>query len=539
VKNFQSKSFRRQSGVTTLAISLMLLAILTVAALFAASFGVFEQRTAGSEYRHKLAFQAAEAGLNQSVEYIKANAGLLLSDDGTEGGWFAGGMRWQPCSQPKPASMLVDPCQAEPASRRASMYRYVGPNQTGDGTLPLGEIFPGQQTFNVAGGTGVAGGKFATRYDTYAALCRLDMTNPAAPVCALTGGRDGSLSITLVSRGQLTDESADAIVKQSFGTYRTIGRGPDAPLIAASSAGAGNAQIVPNHAAGEPDYPGQKPSGILSIWAAGDADISSGASFATCRFWAWADNFDSGEPTTALQRDQNGVCFTCSCNDLCPKGLISGNASSCGVTPNFLEGEDILDVDGGKSDAEIPRRDSSYFPQDLFAYTFGIPSSSADSYLADEATSISNCGSSELNADSGGLYWYANPEISGLAPPLATCVLDGSQLPPGSPLYPGNRKQVGTLKHPVVLVSDGPVRLNAGVIFYGVIYIRSKAGTGNLLDASGSPQVYGAVVLEGDATIAGSPMLVYNQKVLDNIMNSPAFLHLAPVAGSWSDDVQR
>lgn len=542
-------SRRRQRGVTTLAISLMLLAILTVAVLFATSFGIFEQRTASSEYRHKLAFQAAEAGLNQAAEYLKANAGKLLSTDGANGGWFAGGsaLRWSPCDSngdgqvtaaDKPAAMAIDPCMAEPnPTRRARMYRYTGTDAALGGVLPLQELLPANQTFTSVGGTGITGGKFTAQYDTYAALCRLDTTDVNNPVCTLSPTRDGSLSVTLVSRGRLVDESADAIVKQSFGTYRTIGRGPDAPLIAAASVGAGNAQIVPNPNAGRPAFPGQKPSNLLSIWAQGDADISSGASFATCRFWGWADNYSASETTTALERDQDGVCFTCTCNNLCPKALLSGNASSCGGTTNFLEGEDILDVDGGKSDAQPKRIDSAYFPADLFAYAFGIPSSSADHYLADQATSIASCG--ELTAQSAGLYWYSNPEISGVTPPLPTCELVGTSLPAGSPLYPGGRKQVGTLKHPVVLVSDGPVKLNAGVIFYGVIYVRSKAGSGSLLDASGSPQVYGAIVLEGAANIAGQPTIVYNQKVMDNILNSPAFLHLGPVAGSWSDDVQR
>lgn len=531
---------RHQSGVTTLTITLLLLGILTVAALFAASFGVLEQRTVASEYRHKLAFQAAEAGLNQAAEYVKANSARLASDDAGKGGWFAvGDVRWQPCSQPKPAAMAIDPCLAEPdLNRQAHMYRYRGAGGVETGVLPLSELFGANQTFTDAGGDGTAANKFATSYQTYATLCRLD-TSVTPAVCSTNPGLDGSLTVTLVSRGQLTGESADAIVKQSFGTYRSLGRGPDAPLITSATLGAGNAQIVPNPQAGEPDYPGASGPEKLSIWSKLDADITSGASFATCNFWAWQENFAAGESTTAVERDRHGVCFTCSCNNLCPKGLISGNANACPGVGSFIEGQDILDVDGGKSDATIPRRDSSYFPDDLFAYAFGKPSASAERYLRDEATNIADCSAANLNADSGGLYWYSDPKVSGVAPPLADCVLDGTALPSGSFLYPGGRKQIGTLENPVVLVSDGPVQLNAGVIFYGMIYIRAKAGTGDLLKASGSPQVYGAVVIEGAATIAGAPMLIYNQEVLDNIFDSPTFLHLAPVAGSWSDDVPR
>lgn len=530
---------RRQSGVTTLTITMLLLAILTVAALFAASSGILEQRTAASEYRYKLAFQAAEAGLGQAAEFVKINSGKILSADATEGGWFAtGGVRWQPCTTALPAGMEVDPCNAETnATRRSQLYRYVG---TTNGVLPLGESFTAalvdNQTFNNSGGTGETGSKFATTYKTYATLCRMNQL--VNPTCTTGAAGDGSFMVTLVSRGQLADESADAIVKESFGTYRSIGRGPDAPLIAAAVNGAGNAQIVPNPNAGDPELPGGVGAEKLSIWAQGDADISSGASFATCNAWAWLSQSTAGETTTPLQREQLGVCFTCSCDGLCPKGLISGNAAHCDG-PSFLEGQDILDVDGGKSDAEIPRRDSSYFPQDLFAYTFGVPSSGADRYLEDKATSISTCDSTQLNANSGGLYWYANPKLTGLTPPLASCDLAGTALPSGSFLYPGGRKQIGSFKHPVVLVTDGPVKLSSGLIFYGVIYVRAKAGAGELVSATGSPQVYGSVVLEGPGSMGGTPSLIYNKQVLENILNSPAFLHLAPVAGSWSDDVQR
>ena len=512
---------RRQFGVTTLAITLMLLAILTVAALFAASFGIFEQRSAASEYRHKLAFQAAEAGLNQGGEFVKANVATMISGD--TGGWFEPGKtRWQPCSDTKPATMVVDPCQSEPnASRRALMYRYVGTDNTG--VLPLSEMFPAQQTFTSAGGTGDAGSKFATSYNAYATLCRLDNTVSPA-VCSLNPVRDGSLTLSLVSRGQLTDESADAIVKETFGTYRSIGRGPDAPLIAAASIGLGNAQIVPNPDAGDPDYSGGSTGNALSVWAKGDADVSS-ASFATCQLNDWMDNYGVNAPPTAQQR-ADGVCFTCSCGGLCPEpnnALLSGAATGCAGGTSRGENYDVLDVDG-KSDASPPMLDSTYFPSDLFAYTFGIPSSAADDYLESQATNVNDC-STELTTSSAGLYWYSNPKVSGASPPLPDCVIKGS---------------VGSLKNPVVLVSDGPVDLSKGtVVFYGVIYIRSKAGTGTLFKATGSPQIYGSVVLEGDAKMSGTPMLIYNKNVIQNILNGPAFLHLAPVAGSWSDDVPR
>lgn len=487
----------RQRGITTLFITLVLLGVLTVITLFAASFGIFEQRTSGNEYRYKLAFQAAEAGLNQAAAYMKVNTSTMLSQ--ATGGWLApGNERWKPCTDPLPSGMAIDPCKAEPdATRRAQMYRYVGSTS---GVLPLTEVLPGgvAQTFTTSGGT--AG--FTTTYKVYATLCRQDITNAGSPNCSLAPAKEGTFYVTTVSRGQLTGEAGDALVKSSFGTYRTLAGAPDSPLIAAGVAiGLGNAQIIPNPDAGGFGIP-------VSIWAKGNASVSSGASFATCHLGAWLGN--PGNPAPSQSDLLNGVCASCSCNNLCPGyGLLSGAATGCGGTTRY-EGEDILDVDSNVSDAGI--RDSKYFPPDLFAYIFGVPSTSAVNYLTTNALAITDC--STLDATSAGLIWYT---------PTTSCSL----------------ATVGSLQDPVVLVSNGPVDIQAGGTVYGIVYVRDTAGTGNIFVAHGTPQIYGSVILEGDANLSGTPTIIYNKTVLQNVLNSSQFLRVGPIAGSWSDDVPR
>lgn len=487
----------RQRGVSTLLIAMLLLAILTVITLFATSVGVFEQRTSGNEYRYKLAFQAAEAGLNQSVEYIKLNTRRMLSS--TTGGWFfPGNPRWQPCGNALPAGMKVDPCLAEPDSaRRASMYRYVGGT---NGVLPLSEALPGgaSQTFSTTGGSS----QFGTSYETYATLCRLDMST-TVPSCSLAPSTEGLFYVTLVSNGAIGAESASATVKQSFGTFRLLGRGPDAPLITAGVAiGLGNAQIIPNSDAGGFGVP-------VSVWAKGNANVD-GASFATCQLGEWLANY--GTPAPTGEDLVNGVCASCTCNGLCPgSGLLSGDAKSCAVAKDKIEGEDVLDVDSNFSDASPKLRDSKYFPPDLFAYVFGVPSSSAESYLTANATQITDC--STLNAASSGLLWYTG---------TADCKLAGV---------------VGSLLAPTVLVSNAKIEIAAGGQVFGILFVRSTAGTGDLIKATGSPQIYGSVILQGDANLAGTPTIVFNKTVLQNILNSPQFLRYGPIPGSWSDSL--
>ena len=253
---------KHQRGAATLFIALTLLAILTVVSIFAANVGYFETRTSGNDYRHKLAFQAAEAGLNQAIEFLKVNSAELVSA-GTGGWLIPGAERWVPCDTAAPSGMAYDPCKAEAdVGRRSRMYRYVG---TTNGVLPLSEDMPGgtNQIFTSTGGaTELGAGGFTTAYNTYASLCRLDISS-GVPRCSLVPTDEGTFFITVISEGTLQNENTKSRLKQSFASYRMLGRQPDAPLIAAGTASLqGSVEVVPN--------PNGAGFGIpLSVWASG------------------------------------------------------------------------------------------------------------------------------------------------------------------------------------------------------------------------------------------------------------------------------
>ncbi|HZH42876.1 MAG TPA: PilX N-terminal domain-containing pilus assembly protein [Lysobacter sp.] len=486
----------RQRGVSTLLIAMVLLAILTIVTLFAARFAISEQRTAGNEYRYKIAFQVAEAGLNQALEFVKVNTAAMLSS--AAGGWFdPNAPLWMPCSAPKPADMAIDPCLAEPdASVREKMYRYVGGNGANQGRLPLEGVLPAAATIaNV--------GDFEASYQTYATLCRLDLSS-GTPRCELDPESNSAFYVTIVSRGTLPGENAAATIKQSFGTFRLLGASPAAPLIAAgTSIGLGNAQIIPNPNAGGHGVP-------VSIWSKGDAEVD-GASFATCQLGEWLANF--GTPAPSPTDLLNGVCESCTCNGLCPGyGLLSGNAKSCPIGKDKLEGEDVLDDDGDKSDASPRVLDSKYFPPDLFEYVFGVPSATANAYLTANAKQITDCGT--LGPSSSGLHWYTGTD---------ECQVG----------------DVGSLERPVVLVSNAKVGINANSQFFGIVFVRSMAGGAGteVFSANGNAQIYGSVILEGSAKMGGTPTIVFNRAVLNNVMNSPDFLRYGPIPGSWADSL--
>jgi Tfp pilus assembly protein PilX len=512
---------KHQRGAATLFIAVSLLAILTVVSIFAANVGYFEQRASANEYRHKLAFQAAEAGVNQAIEFLKANSAELVSR-GTGGWLFPGSERWIPCSDALPAGMTYDPCSAETdTARRSRMYRYVG---TTNGVLPLSEDMQGggNQTFTSTGGSSALGaGGFTTTYKTYATLCRLDVSS-GVPHCSLVPTDEGTFFITIASEGSLENENTTSMLKQSFASFRLLGRQPDAPLIAAGTTTAlGSAELVPNPNAGGFGVP-------ISIWAKANADVA-GSDFSTCHLGEWLNNVGSGSAPTA-EEVVNGVCESCSCSGLRRGfGFLSGKYVDPSGGATRIEGIDILDVESGSTpDVNVDgAKDSTYFPSDLFEYVFGIPDtpavvapspnpkpSGAVKYLTENATQITDCAT--LGTASSGLFWYTG---------TSTCNIDGD---------------TGTVTEPVVLVSDAQVKLSGGPRFFGIIYVRDDylAPGSAFLDSAGGGQVYGAVILEGSSSISGGPQIIFNKVALQNIFNSPKFMRYGTVPGSWSDSVR-
>lgn len=493
---------RLQQGVSTLLVAMLFLAILTVVALFGAKVGLSEQRTSGNEYRYKLAFQVAESGLGQAIEFMKSNSRNLVNS--ATGGWLHDGdPYWVPCTVS--FSGAVDPCAQLPAAVAAGSYRYVGPTSSDkSGRLPLTKVQ-----------SGTVGG-FASDFDAFATLCRLDTSVPGNPFCSLSPSSEGTYYVTITSVGRLTNENATASVRQAFGTFRLLGRAPDAPLIAAGTVEAlGNSQLVPNPNAAGFGIP-------VSVWSKLSATIDQ-ASFATCHLSSWLANGSLG--SDARDSLVDGVCKDCTCNGLCPEtgGLISGDAKSCAVAKDKLEGEDILDVDSNYSDASPKLRDSKYFPPDLFAYVFGIPGSNSDDYLNKNAKQVATCDPASFAG--GGLFWYRGS---------ADCDMGGGI--------------VGSVQDPVVLVSDAPVLTKAGGQFFGIIFVRSKYQDGTPTPAAsakeyiksvGGAQFYGAVLLDGKGSLAGNPSIVYNKAVLQNVLNSPSFIRYAAIPGTWSDTIKQ
>lgn len=522
-------NLRHQSGLSTLMMAVILLVVLLMMSLFASRFQIFEQKTSVNKVRSAMAASVSEAAINQGLEYIKANAKFVVSDKEAVGavpaGWLSASTpRWEPCSNPVDAGEF-DPCLAEvDEDRRARMYRFVSDGET---RLPLENIFDNPQVFDQVGA-------YDANYDVFATLCRVDTeTNPAVPDCALEPPTPGPIAITLVSRANLPSENARSTVKSTIATARIISNPPNVPLIAAGIvSGLGSAEIVPNPNAGGVGVP-------LSIWTNSNVDITKEAggagAFATCHLGEFLQNFSGANGPEFY--DGITKCTSCTCSGLPPdRGLISGKDPG---TPGY-EGIDVMDIDGN-ANGDLP--DTSYFPREplddpnnnfddsVFEYTFGVdvvdegstavrmdcitdenPGGNCETqFLLDiGATIINDC--SSLSAASEGVYWV-----------VGACAIN---------------QQVGTPSAPVALIVDGCLDVKGQTEFYGLLYVRAGcANPDEAFSAAGGGQIYGAVVSDGGVKIRGSIQMIYNEAVLNNLGNSPAFMRFGFLPGSWSDDV--
>lgn len=517
--NATPRSIKRQTGMATLTVAVIMLFLLLVAALFAVRLNGFEQRSAINENRIQLAATVAEAGLNQGLELVKAAARVVASESPAVGtapaGWLAPGLeRWQPCSVAPPAGMM-DPCLSEPnAARRATMYRYLSAGST---ALPLAEYTGSAQVFEDVGA-------FPVEYRVAATLCRIDSTDIGNPNCSFSPPTDHQVAITLVSEAVLPTEDTVARQRQIIATFRVIASPPNVPLVAASMlSGLGSAEIIPNPNAGGVGVP-------LSIWSGQDVNIDSGGTFRTCHLGEWLGNSPSGSPENydGIQR-----CENCTCQGLTTdRGLLSGKGGG-------NEGPDIMDVDNN-TNGTLP--DSSYFPLEpmddpnnrfddsIFEYVLGLDTTEEGATtprtdcISDEnpggncedqalydlgARIVANC--TAMNTSSAGLYWVRGD-----------CHMS---------------TQVGTPSNPVFMMVDGCISANANMQVYGLVYHRATtcADLDNGFSATGGGQIYGAVVTTSGVKIRGSVQFIYNQTVLNNLGNSPSFKRYGVVPSSWSD----
>lgn len=559
-----------EAGVTTLAITLILLVIVTVMVLFSSSVGFFEQRTTTNENRGRISQQAAEYALNLAGEYLKANRDKLISDVASEGGWLAAGAtkRWAKCSDVGSADSdfpAGHACLSEPdLTRRAELYFW-----TTDGTvngsqlLPYTDVIPDAANITRAA-TGTGGNaKFTTTSAVRALLCRLDTSVATNVHCALDPVAGNRVALTVISDAGLTNENgAKATVKETWASYSNAVPSSSVPLVASGLVtGLGNGNIVAN-----PDSQGNGSNLMASMWSPNNID--RGGSYISCQLSDFTGQLSGGAEWSMLRVKTDCPALAghgpgnppCNCpksppEDRTMKEDWSGHGTGGGGT--FHTGNDILDVSAGEPVCDstvnaitnncrtlpsitfFPGPNAAGTPMDhagvlnddsIFEYVFGV-----DYVVADRSTNgwtLTTCGGGGQNC-----FDYAMREDFN-ATTVATC----SGLPSSGIVYvtapcDSIGGTIGSPDNPVIVViNQGSTRLTLAndLLMYGMLFVHADH---NNADVQGqNPQVYGSLVVEGNIKMTGQFLIVYDDTgVSTNTHKLPKSAKFGRVPGSWLD----
>lgn len=559
----------RQKGITTLAITLILLVIVTLMVVFSTNVGFFEQKTATNENRARISGQAAEYAINLAGEYLKGNRDFLISD-AAGSGWLATtgtSRRWAKCADVA-TYPTGHPCLSErDATRRAQLYFYTSDGTiNGNQELPYTGIIPAAaQVENGMGGSSA----YTTTSHVRALLCRLDTSDPAAVACKLEPVAGNRVALTLISDASLTNEGgAKAEGKATWATYSSFTPSSSVPLVASGLVkGLGNGQIVAN-----PDSRSDGSNVMASVWSPNNVSIDGSGgggvgSFITCQFSEFTNQLGGTEMTMS---DVKTTCPSASgnsppCN--CPKAPDpnrtskedwSGHGTGGGST--LHKGNDVLDVAAGEPVCDstvntitngcrtLP--DITFFPgpnnagtpmdhagvlndDSLFEYVFGVDYVAAD---RSDGNTLTNCGSSSTQ----NCVDYAMREEFD-----ATVVADCSSLgstTSGIVYVTGPcdsiNSQVGSPDSPAIVVinqGNSSFTLKNGALIYGMLFIHSDHQNASV-SSSGQAQVYGALLVEGDIKMTGGFTIVYdNTSSSANTHKIPKSAKFGLVPGSWLD----
>lgn len=526
---------RQQRGVATLLVTLSILIILTIIVLASSNVALFEQRTATNENRQRLSEQAAEYAVSLGGEFFKANV-TKVSSSQTNGWRDAATARWVTCNGFTVGSGVFNPCLAEPdATRRNELYVY----QFGGSTeVPYESLVASAGQLSVMGDSATSSGFDANATKVYALLCLIDATPGTTPECDADPGENAgnNIAITLVARSSLANENATAEVKETWGTFTTFSVTSAMPLVAAGLVeGLGNATIVAAPNAGGTNVEG-------SIWSPQDVDVDATGTgigaVTTCHMGDYLGDVDVSELKTTCATTNDCGCDAGGASD----SFLSGHVGAVKV-----ENTDILDIDGNNN-INPDYEDIQFFPgqkadgtqlddatvdtdDSLFEWIFN-----KDVVPEGDVEVPQNCTTSASFGSVTDCAVAALEEMG--AEPIATCAdldsdSDGLYYVLGACSLP---TQVGSPDNNAIVVVNNAATVTSNSLFYGMLFIRSYNNSATFSGA-GTPQIFGALVVEGDVNVSGNLTIVYTdtgaKQPGDPLPESTRFGRLS---GSWFDN---
>ncbi|KQY51153.1 hypothetical protein [Lysobacter sp. Root494] len=562
----------RQSGNVLLIVVLLLL-LSSMFVLFALRVGTFEQRTSGNDYRAKLVQELADSGIHQAAEYFAANP-TVRSDTS----------KWELCATTDtsfPCGAISQNSAADASlPRRSTMYRFIG----GSGTGFAARLIPLPSAITSTGG-------FAATQQVGAVMCRIKRpTSATSPTSCATNDAEASSiwALTLVSKGGLPDEGSSATATQTIGSYGIFNFRPGIPPVVASGSvevGGGLQIVASPNAAGL----GEGSNMPVSVWTR--LEMTKSGTPNTCYMEAFLRQGGTNASGGPQYYDGIEVCHTCSCPGTDSLSYPKSGSQAC-------QGMDIVDIDNNEPNdcAVAPNLDirRSEFPPDLFAFVFGKRGwddnvagtggdiSSNKEFNFAETRRVSECKfphpatgvqttatlpedtcyllkldhivhigdgvndaaeCSALGAGSRGIVWvHSQPIQSGGSTVAGMAGYDCNTTLRGLDDF-------GTPSHPVALIYDGALT-QVHFRLYGLLFVREPNASSTLdattggsgeLGLNAGATIYGAAVVQGRMTSGGggTAAIVFNEKVLSNLVNDP---ELPPdptsLPGSWTDRVR-
>ncbi len=478
---FHSPS-RRQRGVSTLVVAIVLLIAATFITFLATKVGVQEQRMSGNDFRHKETFSVAEAGLDRAKAYLAANR----QDFAT---WA-----WTACT----AGQTTLPCGNGTANVFNAAWSWVNVNTLSGGAAV--------DRLNWTGGAG----PFILTRSTPAAIAPGTSFQP----------------VTLLAQAASEDGTGSAVVRQSLSRFLIAQPGPVPPIMAPTVPLGGSFTVVgnPNHDIDLTEITlancdsltgsGQ----MLSIWSEGAVPVSG--TWKTCGIGSYRDtqnppNLCIGPGIVDPVTGSAPTMSQCSCQpNAAEKSPYSGGSTGSGVGVN----DDVVDSDPN-------------FPGDVFLYVFGRTKAAVKASAASAGNVLPNCDS--LTASSTGLFW-----VTGDCDMPANSTI-GSRTAPAIVVFEGDASFASNSHAWGMVVGADMQRSCPGASPTDPYSIdtacTSTDGTPNEVDIVGTFTMHGAMIVEGEIDGAGTYNAVYDPCVFAAMGEGTSFDQYGPIAGSWND----
>lgn len=434
----------RQQGTMAILVSLIILTLITFVSLFTAKTVTMEQKIATNDTNSKIAFEAAEAGLEAALTYVKS-----------------------------------------------------GYDQDGDDAVDDELVFESDGKVSIDGAGSQNYKEFTDSSNNTMSKVTVTLTMDASTVSL-------SENFYITAVGETIDGAATRTISQTVSTPNPLATAPNTPFTARGSMDVGGSATVHN------------PEGFGTIVTGGTAAITGTGSISTRV---------ANKDTTATSSGNGnnwpacfGGQFECTGSYVgCPgtgkvKCLLIDSAGKSATGGDVIDGETTL---------------AGFTADEFFEATFGV---SKANFKANVATMVMTAAEFGNTYATGGASLAVN-EIIWVEGDVSTNGVDvGCKVSAGT----RNTGAHGAYDMPCslanigasIVVVNGDWDVNGGSI-YGLLYVIGD------VDTHGSPEVIGAMIVEGGATaMTGSMDIWYDSGILNDLANLGAKVS---TSGTWKD----